>query len=64
MSDWNTGLMFIVYVVSKALTKCMSNYKTIYFQKSVTLGGLGFGSKELSDWQMYSIFPSFIILFA
>jgi hypothetical protein len=42
--------MFIVYVISKAITKAISVYKTVYFLKDITLGGLGFTSSELGNW--------------
>lgn len=50
LSDWNTSLMFIIYVISKAINKAISTYKTVIFLKDKNLGGLDFDSAELSKW--------------
>lgn len=50
LTEWNTCLMFIVYVISKAITKAISVYKPLVFLKDKNLGGLDFNSDELSNW--------------
>jgi hypothetical protein len=63
LSDRNTILMLIIYVVSKAINKSISTYRTVIFLKDKNLGGLEFTSEELGNWNIVCIFPSFIILF-
>lgn len=64
LSDWNTSMLFIIYVISKAINKAISTYKTVIFLKDKNLGGLAFSSSELSNWTMFCMVPSFFILFA
>lgn len=56
--------MFVVYVISKAITKVISVYKPLIYLKDENLGGLDYNSNELSNWEVVSIIPSFFILFA
>lgn len=64
LSDFNTTLMFIIYVISKAINKSISTYRTVIFLKDRNLGGLDFDSGELAFWNTLCIIPSFFILFA
>lgn len=63
LSDWNTSMLFIIYIISKAISKAISTYKTVIFLKDENLGGLDFASEELSFYNTLCIIPSFIILF-
>lgn len=64
MKDSVTLKLFIVYILTKSINKAIQGYKTVIFLKSEDLGGLAFGSNELSAWHTYCIPPSFLIIFA
>lgn len=64
LSDKNTLLLFLVYILTKSIHKAIQAYKLIIFLKDENLGGLDFDKDELGIYHTICILPSFIIIFA